>query len=325
MTTEIKSGSKGIILVVDDIPHNLQVLCSILGRKDYKIAVARNGRQALEVLKKIIPDLILLDVMMPGIDGFEVCKQIKNSPQTSQIPIIFLTAKAETESVVKGFEFGAVDYVAKPFNSAELLARVETHLELKRTREELAKKNQELIKAKKTLESAAKTDPLTLLSNRREILENIKKEKNRYERSGRAFTLILGDLDDFKQFNDRYGHDCGDFILIQVAKIMKEMVRKQDSVARWGGEEFLLLLPETHLEGGGTTAEKIKNAISKKTFNYNGIELNVSITFGVSMYGFTSPPDVDECIKTVDIAMYKGKQKGKNCVVIAKKNPQQED
>ena len=318
MEAEVKPGSKGFILVVDDVAHNLQVLCNILGKQQYKLAVARSGQQALDMMEKISPDLVLLDVMMPEIDGFEVCRRLSGSPRTRHIPIIFLTAKTDTESVIRGFETGAVDYVTKPFNSAELLARVNTHLELKYTREELIGKNKELTRAKKRLEAAARTDPLTLLSNRREILENIERERIRYERSGRTFTLLLGDLDNFKQFNDRYGHDCGDFLLVQVAKIMKSLVRKQDSVARWGGEEFLLLLPETNLEGGYTTAEKIKSAISGPSFIYNGISLNVSITFGVSMFGCTCTPEVDDCIKTVDMAMYEGKQQGKNCVIKAK-------
>jgi len=316
--TGTDSASKGFILIVDDVAHNLQVLCNILGKKKYKIAVARNGKQALEMMEKITPDLILLDVMMPELDGFEVCQRLHSSPATRDIPVIFLTAKIETESVVKGFEIGAVDYVTKPFNAAELLARVHTHLELKHTREELIKKNKELIKAKKKLELAARTDPLTELSNRREILENIGKEKIRCERNHRPFTLLMGDLDDFKGYNDKHGHDCGDFLLVTVAKIMKSLVRKQDSVARWGGEEFLLLLPETDLEGGRTTAEKIRQAIAHHPFTYNDSPLTVTITFGVSMYGITCSRDIDECIKTVDLAMYKGKKKGKNCVVTAR-------
>jgi diguanylate cyclase (GGDEF)-like protein len=209
--------------------------------------------------------------------------------------------------------------VTKPFNSAELLARVKTHLELKRTREELIRRNKELIKTKKDLEISALTDPLTKLLNRRAILTHIQYEKNRFERNRKPFTLLLGDIDGFKGFNDKYGHECGDYVLVLVAQTMKSLVRKVDSVARWGGEEFLLLLPDTGLEGGRTTAEKIRQSIASHTFNYNQIPLTVTMTFGVSTFAYSCSQDIDDCIRSVDLVMYEGKQKGKNCVVTARK------
>jgi diguanylate cyclase (GGDEF)-like protein len=309
--------SKGFILLVDDVAQNLRILCRLLGREKYRLAVAQNGQQALEMVEKVTPDLILLDVMMPGLDGFEVCKRLNDSPRLRDIPVIFLTARAEVENVVKGFEIGAVDYVTKPFNGTELLARVRTHLELKRAREELLKKNRELMEAREKLELAARTDPLTKLANRREILEKIENERVRFERNQRPFTLILGDVDNFKDFNDRYGHQCGDSVLISVAQLLTSMVRKQDCVARWGGEEFLLLLPETDLEGGRAAAEKIRQTIAHRDFQYNEIPLSITITFGISTYGTSCANGIDECIRTVDLAMYEGKQQGKNCVVVA--------
>ena len=317
---EANSDSKGFILVVDDVVQNLQVLCSILAKEKYRLAVARNGMQALDTAEKVKPELILLDVMMPELDGFEVCKRLHDSPATRDIPVIFLTAKTELESVVKGFEIGAVDYVTKPFNEAELLARVRTHLELKRAREELIKRNKELKEAKKELELAVRTDPLTNISNRREILEKIEYERRRFERNQKPFTLILADVDDFKDFNDKYGHECGDFVLVSLAQLMTSMVRKQDCAARWGGEEFLLLLPETGGEGGRTIAEKIRQAIAGKSFKYNGISLSITITIGISTFGSGCFRDIDSCIRMVDFAMYEGKQKGKNCVVTAQGN-----
>lgn len=310
---------KELILIVDDVPQNVQVVCNILGAKNYKIAIAQSGKKALEMVEKVIPDLILLDVTMPEMDGFEVCRRLNQSARTRDIPIIFLTARTETENVLKAFEIGAVDYVTKPFNSAELMARVRTHLELKRTREELIKRNKELIKTKKDLEISALTDPLTKLLNRRAILTHIQYEKNRFERNRTPFTLILGDIDGFKGFNDKYGHECGDYVLVSVAQIMKSLVRKVDSVARWGGEEFLLLLPDTGLEGGHTTAEKIRQAISHHTFTHNQTTLAVTMTFGVSTYAYTCSRDIDDCIRSVDLAMFEGKQKGKNCIVTARK------
>lgn len=316
---EENPGPKEFILVVDDVSQNLQVLCTILGKKNYKIAIARSGKKTLEMVEKVLPDLILLDVTMPEMDGFEVCRRLHHSPRTRDIPVIFLTARIETESVVKAFEMGAVDYVTKPFNSAELLARVNTHLELKRTREELVRRNKELIKTQKDLEISALTDPLTKLLNRRAILTNIQYEKNRFERKRKPFTLLLGDIDGFKGFNDKYGHECGDFVLVSTVQIMKSLVRKVDSVARWGGEEFLLLLPDTGLEGGRTIAEKIRQTIADHTLTYNQTPLAVTMTLGVSTYAYSCSQDIDDCIRSVDLVMYEGKKKGKNCVVTAQR------
>lgn len=316
---EVNPVPKEFILIVDDVSQNLQVLCNILGKKNYKIAIARSGKKALDMVEKVPPDLILLDVTMPEMDGFEVCRRLHHSPRTRDLPVIFLTARTETESVVKAFECGAVDYVTKPFNSAELLVRVKTHLELKRTREELVRRNKELIKTKKDLEISALTDPLTKLLNRRAILTNIEYEKNRFERNRKPFTLLLGDIDGFKGLNDKYGHECGDFVLVSTAQIMKPLVRKVDSVARWGGEEFLLLLPDTGLEGGRTTAEKIRQTIANHTFTYNQTTLAITMTFGVSTYAYSCSRDIDDCIKSVALVMYEGKKKGKNCVVTARR------
>lgn len=312
---EKRSG--GLILVVDDVAHNLQVLCNILGKRSYRIAVAKNGLQALEMVEKVTPDLILLDVMMPEMDGFEVCRRLQQIPATRDVPVIFLTAKTENENVVQGFEIGAVDYITKPFNATELLVRVQTHMELKRARQELLIKNKELTEAKEQLEHAARTDALTQLSNRRGILERFDEEKNRFDRNQRSFSILMGDIDNFKRINDNHGHNCGDYALTAISNIMLELVRKQDLVGRWGGEEFLLLLPETDSEGGVTTAEKIRETIANHPFCYNGKQLSIQITFGVCTYGDSCRGDIDDCIRSVDAAMYEGKDKGKNCVVSA--------
>lgn len=307
---------KGFILAVDDVPHNLQVLGNILGNENYKIAAASNGKQALEILNKIRPDLILLDVMMPELDGFETCRKLREAPHTRDIPIIFLTARSDVVDIIMGFELGAVDYITKPFYGPELLARVKLHLELKWAREALIQKNSDLNELKTQLEMAALTDPLTQLPNRRAILEKLSREHARFLRHNRSFSLVLGDVDNFKEFNDQYGHQCGDFVLVSLARLMAGHLRKEDCVARWGGEEFLFLLPETGLEGGRIMAEKIREAIAEKKFYYNEFPLNITITFGVSVFDDGEDIDIDGKIRSVDMAMYKGKQQGKNCVVI---------
>jgi diguanylate cyclase (GGDEF)-like protein len=156
---------------------------------------------------------------------------------------------------------------------------------------------------------------LTQLSNRRDFLEKFQHEIIRFERSGKPFSVVLGDIDDFKSVNDRYGHDCGDFVLVTMAKIFKSMLRKQDSVGRWGGEEFILLLPEAPLRGGETVAEGIRKRIAGETFSHREHQVSITITFGVCEYNGVM--DIDACVKRADEALYSGKHKGKNCVVLA--------
>ncbi|MCP5054659.1 MAG: diguanylate cyclase [bacterium] len=307
--------SKGFILVVDDVPHNLQVLCNMLGKERYRIAVAQNGQQALDMVEKALPDLILLDVLMPGLNGFEVCQQLKTSERTKGIPVIFLTAKTGLEDIVNGFEMGAVDYFTKPFNETELLVIVKTHLELKSAREKLTEMQYELREAKDKLDRTARTDSLTGLTNRQGIMEDLQKEKIRFERNHKPFTVILGDIDGLRKINERYGNDCGDEILIRLGEVLIPLVRKQDSVARWGGEEFLFLLPETSLDGGRITAEKIRETIANHSFQINGATIPVTMTFGVGAYDPDRFKNLGDCLKATDQALIIGKQEGRNCVV----------
>lgn len=308
------------ILIVDDHPTNLQVLLDSLQNSGYRTLIARNGEGAIKQAAFANPDLILLDVMMPGIDGFEACRRIKADETTRDIPVIFMTALTDTVDKVKGFEAGGVDYITKPFDQVELLARLKAHLELRRyqkalqySNQQLAAINADLRKAQHQLELAAKTDPLTQLSNRRDMIEKLEYEQVRHKRSQHPFAVIIGDIDDFKQFNDLYGHDCGDFVLVSVSKTLRATVREQDGVARWGGEEFLLMLPETPLKQAGGVAEKLRNAIHATALMYKGQTLSVSMTFGVSAcerYEET----IDDCVKHADIALYRGKEHGKNRV-----------
>lgn len=168
------------------------------------------------------------------------------------------------------------------------------------------------------LAEIARSDPLTKLSNRRDMREKIEYETNRFERSHKPFTILMGDIDFFKAVNDKYGHDCGDYVLKEIARIFQSSVRKQDVVGRWGGEEFMLMLPETNLEGGRIVAEKIREKIEKFEFIYQNYKILLTITLGVSIYNTTI--NIDECIKKTDQALYKGKKKGRNCVVLFKED-----
>ncbi len=335
MKTEKIGENETTILVVDDHPLNLRVLLDSLQEQGYRILIARNGEGALRQATLALPDLILLDVMMPpGIDGFEACRRLKQQKVTREIPVIFMTALSDSINKVTGFEVGGVDYVTKPFDRAELLARVKAHLTLQQYQRELAatnrklqQMNEALLESQRKLEIAARTDPLTHLSNRRDIIEKIEEEKVRIKRHHKPLTLILCDIDDFKAFNDTFGHDCGDFILVSIANMMQMMIREQDHLARWGGEEFLFLLPETNLENGAIVAEKIRKAIAAHHFEYKAHVLSVTMTFGVSVCR-THTIDIDDCIKQADLALYQGKRAGKNLISQARpeaKNPMKFD
>jgi diguanylate cyclase (GGDEF)-like protein len=309
----VRPAEAARVLMVDDNPRNLQVLGTILKREGYELIVAVDGRQAINAARRTRPDLILMDVMMPVMNGFEACRRIHEDPALRDIPLIFLSARSETGDLLQGFEAGAVDYVTKPFNQAELLARVRTHIELRRSRMALEAAYTELAATHRQLELAARTDPLTGLYNRREMMERITAEVGRFRRNGAVFSLAIADIDEFKPFNDRHGHACGDRVLCAVAERMRDRVRRQDVAGRWGGEEFLVLLPDTDLEGAVAAAENLRRAVRSTAVRYAGEDLSVTMTIGVSE--FQANMDADACLRVADDRLYAGKAAGKNRVV----------
>jgi two-component system cell cycle response regulator len=329
-------NNRPMVLLVDDNPFNLRALMDMMEENGYEAVIALDGRKAIERIGIQKPDIILTDVTLPEMDGYQFCRIVKSNPETEDIPIIFLTVHSDSENVVKGFEAGGVDYVTKPFNLVELKMRVQTHLDLKKSHDlqlqnydELQKAHQELMKAHEIIQAQngqlrgiayelalmSKTDALTGLCNRRFIIEKLEEEKSRYKRNQKAFSLIMADIDDFKQLNDSYGHDCGDAILKLVSATLSGNVRNIDSVARWGGEEFLILLPETPENGAQVLTERIRSAINNHCFIYNEIRISLSLTFGIAV--FDGNGDVENLIKRADNAMYAGKHNGKNCIMIA--------
>ena len=208
------------IVIVDDMPDNLRLLADILKDKGYKVRPAPSGARALATIRKEPPDLILLDIMMPGMDGYEVCRQLKANESTKDIPIIFLSALNEVFDKVKAFKAGGIDFITKPFQVEEVLARVRTHLTIRAQQKALALQNAALLKKNmliteqaKKLELLATRDFLTGLSNRRDFLERAVQEEKRFKRRARPFALILIDIDHFKRVNDTNGHACGDKVL----------------------------------------------------------------------------------------------------------------
>jgi len=231
-----------LILLVDDVGKNLQLAVNILDSAGYATIYASSVKQAIiERVETANPDLILLDLMMPEMGGIELCRRLKSNALYAHIPIIFVTDSEEKEDIINAFNSGAVDYVNKPFYSWELLAKVKIHLELKKTQEELKNINYQL-------EKLVRTDSLTGVNNRREILALGEKELQRCRRYHRYFSLVFIDIDHFKHINDTFGHLLGDKTLITVAGAIKNCLRQVDSFGRFGGEEFVAILPETNLE-----------------------------------------------------------------------------
>jgi diguanylate cyclase (GGDEF)-like protein len=291
-----------LILIVDDTVKNLQLLGSVLKAENYKIALATNGNQAVMIANDINPDLILLDVMMPELNGFETCKKLKSIHKTSEIPVIFLTAKVETEDIIEGFKVGAVDYVTKPFNTYELKARVKTHVELKISKDLLEQKNV-------ILKKLSITDGLTGLFNHRyttDALSKLVEENNRYRE---PLSISMLDIDNFKKANDEYGHLFGDEVLVKISNSIEGSLRKTDMVGRYGGEEFLVLFAHTGLKGAVESVERIIKSVENLKWEKENFKITVSA--GVCE---KTDEDISTLIKKADDLLYIAKKNGKNRV-----------
>ncbi len=228
-----------------------------------------------------------------------MCIRLKKDAELKNIPVIFITARGDTKDVVEGFEAGAVDFIMKPFRLEEVYARVKTHLTLSAALKKLALDNE--------------TDPLTGLFNRRAFLEKIENEAIRFKRNQKPFSILFGDIDLFKKINDTYGHSAGDAILVNISSILNTEKREIDQVARWGGEEFLVLLPETNLKGAVLSGNKIRKSISAKPVIHEGQEIHVTMSFGVSEYNGETP--IEKTIDLADQRLYLAKNSGRNKVV----------
>lgn len=293
-----------LILVVDDINDNLHVLGSILDQAGYNTTYATSGQQALERAEAAKPDLILLDLMMPEMDGIEVCERLKTKPAYRYTPIVFLTASREQEDLLKAFQQGANDYLMKPVEPQELLVRVKTHLEQKLRYDRL---NQN---AEKFYQMAIK-DALTGVSNRYHLMTTAKKEFNRAGRYQRPLSVMMLDIDHFKQVNDTYGHDVGDEVLKQVARVSLASLRSGDLFGRLGGEEFMVLLPETDLRKATVVAKRLCVAVAESPFELNGKQISLTISAGVSSIR-ADDADISLVLKRADQALYEAKQQGRN-------------
>ncbi|MTJ12671.1 diguanylate cyclase [Anabaena sp. UHCC 0187] len=303
-----------LILVVDDVLLNLQVMAQALESAGYEITLASSGNQALERMQLVRPDLILLDLMMPDMNGFEVCDKIKSDLSLADIPIIFITASNEQEHILQAFDKGAVDYVVKPFNTYELLARVRTHLELRYTQNQLKKMLEEQKELVKSLEKLANTDSLTGVWNRRYLLNIAEQETQRSRRYNRPLSVLMIDIDHFKNVNDTYGHAIGDEVLIIMTETVMKYLRNIDVLGRFGGEEFVALLPETDSQAAVITAERIRVNIEEIKIPIDDKLVSITVSIGVGSYQ-KGDTDIDVLIQRADKALYQAKNQGRNRVI----------
>jgi len=408
-------NAKVRVLVIDDTQKNLEIIGQFLSENNYDVAVAKNGERGIAIARKLQPDIILLDIMMPDMNGYEVCKRLKADSSTAQIPVIFLTAKADHDDIMQGFEAGAVDYIVKPFLKDELFARIKTHSELSiKSRQEhmlssildryvlnliidiegnmkyistaflevtgyepedIMNKSFDMLKhpssfrselseiidsvknnfiyykeikirtkqgkklvmntfvepvvcvdgtvtgaqcfmtdvtSKKELEHLSITDKLTDLYNRQKLDEVLNYEYSQSTRYGSVFSIVILDLDDFKKINDTLGHLVGDDVLKTVSKIIKSSIRDSDTGGRWGGEEFMIILPKTSEEEASHVAEKLRSSVESTDF---GINIPLTCSMGVS--STDGRKELKELLSNADKAMYKAKRSGKNKVIKA--------
>lgn len=309
-TTQIRSFSdrRMKVLAAEDNPVFQSTLRSLLTKWGYEAVTARDGNQAWELLQgEDTPRMAILDWMMPGMDGVELCRRIRSAAREPYIYILLLTARTESGDLVEGMEAGADDYLTKPFNAHELRVRL-------RAGRRILDLQEELLLAREALRIQATHDGLTGLLNRGSILEALQNEMSRAGRENQPLGVLLMDLDRFKLINDTHGHLAGDAVLREASQRMKAAVRCYDSIGRYGGEEFLAVLPGCSGPAAGQQAERIREAVAGQPFPSGGDLLSVTCSIGVSWRDSPLVHDADQLIREADLALYRAKDRGRNCV-----------
>jgi diguanylate cyclase (GGDEF)-like protein len=286
------------VLIIDDSQESLNLAKARLAKENLDFICAGSGPEGLDKARESQPDLILLDLDMPGMSGFEVCRALKEDVDTCAIPVIFLTGSDDSRNKVKGLDLGAVDYVAKPFDSFELRARVRAALRTKHMQDLLIK--------------YAQIDPLTEIWNRRALMERMRQEWARIQRHGGTLSFIMADVDYFKRVNDEYGHQMGDRVLQEITKVFQSHCRETDFPTRFGGEEFAILVSDEHAEGAAMLAERCREGVRGIRMKVDDRELQITASFGVA--DSTGAANMEEMVKRSDNALYFAKQSGRDCV-----------
>jgi diguanylate cyclase (GGDEF)-like protein len=293
-------AKNGRILIVDDAMENIQILHQAL-QDEHDVLFAMNGAKALHIAHNQLPDLILLDAVMPDMDGYSVCAALRASATTRDIPIIFVTALKTPEDETRALEAGAADFISKPVNAAVVRARVRTQLTVKRQSD--------------ALRALTLTDGLTGVANRRAFDENLDAEWRRCARAQVPISLIMVDIDHFKNFNDAYGHQAGDACLQQVGAAMRRSAKRpQDMVARYGGEEFAILLPQLDIAGAEAVAKKVLDEIAQLEIVHGRSSTGpvVTVSMGVASVTPSERFEAGLLVKTADALLYEAKAGGRN-------------
>ncbi len=300
------------ILIADDSEAARNHLKKLLSFQNFQILEARNGREVLEIVERESPDIVLLDLNMPVMDGFEVLRKLSPKLQKEFLPIIIITGEESKETLEKAFQLGAVDFIVKPPSEVELKSRISAHLRTKSYYEEALEKTRELELLMEELRSMSITDPLTGLYNRLYFNEKFKEEFERSKRLKLPFSFLMIDIDRFKRVNDTYGHDVGDKVLVVTAGTVKGNVRAIDIVSRYGGEEFAVILLRTYKEHCLPIAERIRRAVEERSVPVNGKTIKVTISVGCTTYNGEDDVKPEEVIKRADEALYMAKKQGRN-------------
>jgi diguanylate cyclase (GGDEF)-like protein len=287
------------LLLVDDQPANIHALHQVFTGSGCRLLMATHGEQALALCRERLPDLVLLDMCMPGLDGIEVCARLKAEPATRDIPVIFITALQDDANETRALDAGAVDFIVKPFNPRVVRARVRTHLTLKAQADQLRR--------------LALVDGLTGVYNRRHFDEQFVLEWRRAQREGSTLSLLIADIDHFKAFNDRFGHQAGDDCLRRVAQQLQAGLRRPaDLVARWGGEEFACILPRTEAEGALRLANWLEACVRALAIAHPGSPLGVvTVSLGLATCCPQPGHDSVELFKRADAQLYRAKSEGR--------------
>jgi len=306
------------ILVIDDDPNTAKVVASWFAKDPYEVLSAEDGESGLKLARSRRPDLILLDLRMPGIDGFTVAGELKGDPETQAIPVIVLTACRDVEAKVQAFSTGTDDYVTKPFDFEEVDARIRSMLRRRELLSGLESTIKDLSDTNRQLEQLLMVDEKTGLYNFREFRRRLREEWARASRYQTPLSLVFLDIDDFKKLNDSLGHQAGDRVLAEFATLVAGGARANDVAARYGGEEFSIILPHTEATMAVRVAERIRHAVSDFVFLEDEKPSRITVSAGVATYPSSANiRSVDDLVRAADVALYQAKDQGKNCVVQA--------
>jgi diguanylate cyclase (GGDEF)-like protein len=310
------------ILVVDDDPDTVRVIRSLVGGKPYEVLDAANGEDGLKLAVAERPDLILLDLRMPGRDGISVARELRQDERTRLIPVILLTAIRDLDAKVEAFGAGVDDYVTKPFALEEIDARIQSNLRRGEFLRGLQVQVQDLSADKQQLEQSLQLDDKTGLYNFREFQRRLKQEWERASRYRTPLSLVFLDVDHFKAINDRLGHQAGDRVLREFAILVQGTARANDVAARYGGEEFALILPHTDDVQATRVADRLLRSVREFVFIEDETPTRMTVSAGLANYPATSGIDsVDTLVRAADVALYRAKDAGRDCVVVAEESP----